>query len=204
MKRFKKRNILINKAKIEKQAKLYSIMFYGYKAFSKYQLMCPYKRGTKEAKLWLAGFRMAKQEKKFEPNISDDCRFDPELEAAFKIPSAPKQTSKKRRSTTKGKLEKVILRECLMWLKSNKIFAWRNNVGKFQFEGGRMIGFGIRGLADITGILPSGRFFAVEAKREFGGKQSAHQKLFQQRIEANNGIYILATSAKCLGVLLDD
>ena len=54
---------------------------------------------------------------------------------------------------------------------------------------------GSKGAADLTGILPDGCRIEVEAKKRFGGTQTAEQKKWQEFIESNNGIYILAHSA---------
>ena len=54
--------------------------------------------------------------------------------------------------------------------------------------------FGHKGSSDIIGILPDGRFLAVECKREKGGVLSPEQKEFRDKITQNNGVYILAHS----------
>jgi hypothetical protein len=55
------------------------------------------------------------------------------------------------------------------------------------------VSFGYPGSADILGILPGGRFLAVECKSATG-KQSEKQKKFQEKIEANGGVYLLVRS----------
>jgi len=77
------------------------------------------------------------------------------------------------------------------------IFCWRsNNIPIFSQKQNcfrKLPKFTPRGVADITGILPNGQFFCVEVKSE-KGKQSEFQKIFQEKIEATKGIYILAKS----------
>lgn len=56
--------------------------------------------------------------------------------------------------------------------------------------------FGFKGSADILGILPDGRFLAVECKREKGGVLSKEQIEFRDRIKENKGVYILVHSVE--------
>lgn len=59
---------------------------------------------------------------------------------------------------------------------------------------GRLIRFGIPGMADILGILrPSGRFLAIEVKSAIG-RQSTQQVAFQRMVESCGGLYVLARS----------
>ena len=53
--------------------------------------------------------------------------------------------------------------------------------------------FGLKGSADITGILKTGIRLEVEVK-DRDGKQSPQQVEFQRMIEKNNGLYVLARS----------
>jgi hypothetical protein len=69
---------------------------------------------------------------------------------------------------------------------------WRSNVGVARV-GLRTVRFGIRGQADLTGILPDGRRLEVEVKSATG-RQTTEQKAFQDMIERFHGIYILARS----------
>jgi len=71
---------------------------------------------------------------------------------------------------------------------------WRANVG-VAHVGRRMVRFGIRGQADLTGILPDGRRLEVEVKSATG-RQTAEQKAFQDMIERFHGVYILARSVE--------
>jgi hypothetical protein len=49
----------------------------------------------------------------------------------------------------------------------------------------------INGVADIIGLLPSGRFLAVECKSS-RGRQSEAQRAFQAMVEGSGGLYIIA------------
>lgn len=89
--------------------------------------------------------------------------------------------------------ENVVLKQCLEYLKLNKIYCWRNNVGSAKI-GNRFISFGLVGSSDILGILPNGQFLAVECKREKGGHLSDKQKEFINKINENGGFAICVNS----------
>lgn len=72
---------------------------------------------------------------------------------------------------------------------------WRNNTGSIKTPDGRFVTFGLKGSADILGIMRGGRFLAIEVKTATG-RQSEHQKNFQNMIEAFGGVYILARSVE--------
>ena len=68
----------------------------------------------------------------------------------------------------------------------------RNNVGTAEIRGYR-VAFGLGpGSADLIGHY-RGRFVAVEIKTPVG-RQSPEQRLYQQRIERNGGIYQILRS----------
>ncbi|MCX7698803.1 MAG: VRR-NUC domain-containing protein [Candidatus Goldbacteria bacterium] len=92
--------------------------------------------------------------------------------------------------------EKDIQRDILSFLRLNKIFCWKNNnVGIYKKETGSYIPSQIQGISDIIGILPDGRFLAIEIKRE-GGKLTDKQIEFLNNIKKNNGLTIIAYSVK--------
>lgn len=96
-------------------------------------------------------------------------------------------------------------------------FGWRSNSGGARYDD-FFVKFNAPGVADFLGVqalqvmLPSGmvvglkdsvsskffsfvgRFTAIEAKREKGGKQSDDQIRFQKNVEAHGGLYVLASS----------
>lgn len=98
----------------------------------------------------------------------------------------------------KGKFESEILKECLSVLKEMKIFCWRQNTGAFQTKNGGFFRSSIAGVSDILGVLPNGRFLAVECKREKGGVVSEAQKNFLSQIDSNGGLAIVSNNAESL------
>lgn len=97
-------------------------------------------------------------------------------------------------------LEKDIQRGILEYLAySRKGFFWRNNSGAFggEHKGKRwFVKAGLKGSADILGLVPpQGQFVAIEVKRP-GEKQTDAQREFQQTVEARGGVYILAYSVE--------
>jgi len=107
-----------------------------------------------------------------------------------KVPTLP---------TPKEDLEGAVLGECLDLLSAMGIVCWRSNTGAVKIDT-RYIKFGPKGKADIIGLLPNGRFLAVECKRRHGGKQSDDQRAFEQAIVGSKGVYLLVHSA---GELVD-
>lgn len=85
--------------------------------------------------------------------------------------------------------EHEVKKEIMAYLTVKQIYHWRNNTGM----GRKYVYFGLKGSADILGILPDGRFLAIECKSATG-KQSPEQIVFQDNVNANNGLYILARS----------
>lgn len=98
--------------------------------------------------------------------------------------------------------EAQVLREIMAYLATrHDVFAFRSNTGVAQKKA-RFVRFGLKGQADITGVIaPTGRFLAIEAKNE-AGRQTADQKKFQRAVEKYGGLYILARSvAAVVGAL---
>ena len=83
---------------------------------------------------------------------------------------------------------------CLQYLRLRRIFHWRQNSGAFKTQSGWFKCCSIKGVSDILGILPDGRFLAVECKRENGGVVSPEQKEFLLNINANGGVGIVVRS----------
>ena len=104
--------------------------------------------------------------------------------------------------TNKGKSESEILKECLSVLKEMKIFCWRQNTGAFQTKNGGFFRSSMAGISDILGILPDGRFLAVECKREKGGILSDKQIEFLGNIDKNKGVSIVARDSEKLREIL--
>lgn len=89
--------------------------------------------------------------------------------------------------------EAGVVSSCLGLLDLMSIKAWRNNTGALKDSKGRLVRYGLKGSADIIGILPDGRFLSVECKRE-GGKVRPEQKQFQDMINSNNGVAVIVHS----------
>lgn len=92
-----------------------------------------------------------------------------------------------RRRTPEGEIQHA----CLELLKHRGVFAWRQNNGAVRLPagGGRMGLYrmcSINGVSDILGILPDGRFLAVECKAK-GGKATEDQKAFLGLINGFGG-----------------
>ena len=92
--------------------------------------------------------------------------------------------------------EHQIQRVILDWLACIRVFAWRANTGAIaaEYKGkSRFMRFGPKGQADIIGILPNGRFLAIEVKR-IGKEASDDQQRFLRRITAAGGLAFAAHS----------
>lgn len=111
-------------------------------------------------------------------------------------------------------LEKKIETEIIEYLKMRGIFCFKiNSTGifdprtkKFRKNQNRHI---ISGVADILGVLPNGRFLAIEVKTEkivvspvkqskrvVKTKASDAQKFFLANVTANGGLAFVATNIK--------
>jgi len=77
----------------------------------------------------------------------------------------------------------------------NSIKSYLNLKGWFFYHNLQGLGC-FKGLADLT-AMKNGKIIWIEIKRP-DGKQSDYQKLFQQHIEDEGGIYIIARSVQDL------
>lgn len=113
--------------------------------------------------------------------------------------------------------ESPVLKGCLDLLRASRVFAWRNNtMGVFDPETRRFRAFiGLKGVSDILGILPSGRFLAVETKRPampgFGikaGRPTPEQRAFLETVNDHGGVGVVvsdvASLADILAILSED
>lgn len=79
---------------------------------------------------------------------------------------------------------------------------WRANVLVARDQSGRIVRAGVKGQADISGILsPSGRRVEIECKAATG-RQTREQKAWQAMIEKHGGLYILARSIEDVSAAL--
>ena len=83
----------------------------------------------------------------------------------------------------------------------NALF-WRQNVGVGASFGGRVMRFGVPGMADIGGVF-RGRHVEIEVKAS-SGRQSKQQRRWQRAVERAGGVYVLArTPDEALSALAD-
>jgi len=82
--------------------------------------------------------------------------------------------------------EGAVLKTILDYLALRGVYHWRSNTGR---RGG--VSYGKVGSADILGILPNGRFLAIEVKRP-GGVASFEQLEFLANIAKNGGVAFVA------------
>ena len=86
--------------------------------------------------------------------------------------------------------ESQVLEDCLRYLQVRGIYHWRNNVGAVRLGPGRFMRFGLKGSSDILGILPNGRFLAVECKAQ-SGRLSGEQGEFLEAVEKLGGLAVV-------------
>lgn len=90
--------------------------------------------------------------------------------------------------------EKILQKSILHFLQVKKFFVWENktaatfnpNTGWRRFDG-------LRGVSDLLGILPRGRFLAIEVKTGKGRLTQA-QKEFITEINERGGLAFVARS----------
>jgi hypothetical protein len=88
--------------------------------------------------------------------------------------------------------ESEIQKQILDYLALKRIFHYRQNSGAFDNGKGGFYRFGVLGAPDIICVI-KGQYVGIEVKAP-KGKQSDHQKGFQQALEAAGGRYVLAYS----------
>lgn len=86
--------------------------------------------------------------------------------------------------------ESHVQRAILDYLAARRVFHYRQNTGAFRNERGDLYWFGVKGAPDIVAVK-DGRYIGIECKAP-RGRQSVHQRAFQEALEAAGGRYILA------------
>ena len=90
--------------------------------------------------------------------------------------------------------EQNLVKPALQLLALRGIFAWRNNTGAVRATNRsgkeRFIRFSTPGASDLLGILPGGRFLAVEP-RSPSGKVTQAQRSFLDRVTAAGGVALV-------------
>jgi hypothetical protein len=99
--------------------------------------------------------------------------------------------------TPEGRVKAAVLR----YLQRRGVFCWNNPTGAVRIAPGRWLSFGKKGSADIIGILPGGRFLAVEVKAP-QGRLSPEQREFLERVSALGGMAFVAKSAADVDAVL--
>ena len=92
--------------------------------------------------------------------------------------------------------EKDIQKAILDYLRWHKVFCWKaGSVGIYKKATDSYIPVGMKGVSDILGILPKGRFLAIEVKGPKGVLTEA-QKKFIDAIKERSGVAFVARSVK--------
>lgn len=89
--------------------------------------------------------------------------------------------------------EADLLSFALKYLTMNKIVHWRMPLGAVMRTIGKKIihcPSPVKGMPDICGILPSGRFFGIELK-SLKGKMSPEQLQWNHKINNANGLAVV-------------
>lgn len=99
----------------------------------------------------------------------------------------------------KKRTEQDLVNDCLHWLKLHKCMTWRQNQGAVTINGPgskRFVRFSHRkGISDIIGLLPDGRFLAVEVKMPGKRKNlTPDQSQFLDEVNAMHGVAVCVTS----------
>ncbi len=94
--------------------------------------------------------------------------------------------------------EAQIQKQILQYLDLIGVMCWRQNAGAMVVPAGpgrARRGFyrfcSIDGVSDILGVLPGGRFFAIEVKQK-GKKPTDHQAAFLDQVNRNGGLGFVA------------
>ena len=90
--------------------------------------------------------------------------------------------------------EKDIQKAILDYLLLKKIYCWKqHNTGIYYQKEDKYIHAGMKGVSDILGVLPDGKFLAIEVKTKYN-KPTKHQEDFLENIKLNNGVAFVARS----------
>jgi hypothetical protein len=100
------------------------------------------------------------------------------------------------------KLEAPISKEIQKYLKSIGVFFYRSQVYQGNTKTGAYLHTGVKGLADITCILPSKLLF-IETKKA-DGVQSTAQLAFMWRVRQLDHYYLVARSVEDVATYLEE
>jgi len=96
--------------------------------------------------------------------------------------------------------ESAIQKQILDYLKMRGFIAFRNNVGHVRV-GSNWINLGEAGMSDIIGMLPGGKFLAIEVKTP-KGKIRPPQLEFLHKVNEGGGLGIVARSVEEVAALV--
>lgn len=89
----------------------------------------------------------------------------------------------------KASRESDLVKACLQLLRLSGCLAWRTNTGALRAAAQgkqRFVRFGSPGMSDPIGLLPGGRFVAVECKRP-GNEPTPVQQAFLDLVRERGG-----------------
>jgi len=100
-----------------------------------------------------------------------------------------------KQKIVKMRSETELVAACVATLKANGCLVWRQNSGGFTDDEGRYVAmqWGIKGVSDIIGLLPGGRFLAVEVKWRSGALRP-HQEDFLKAVNEAGGLGVVVRS----------
>ena len=91
--------------------------------------------------------------------------------------------------------EKDIQRAIIDYLRLKKYVIFKHNSTQYGFREGKSFAFssGDKGISDLIGCSPAGKFIAIEVKRK-GGKITSEQHAFIRNVILNGGQAFVAHS----------
>lgn len=103
--------------------------------------------------------------------------------------------------------EQQLVRQVLDYLALKRVFAWRQNQGAARYPkrgGGEYFvrATSLQGISDVIGVLPDGRFLAVECKTD-GGRLRPTQEAFLDLVRTHGGVALVVRSLAELRAALD-
>jgi hypothetical protein len=93
--------------------------------------------------------------------------------------------------------EQAIQTQIIQYFHLRGVFCWKNNTTGIYVKARNVyIPNPAKGLSEDLGVLPRGRFLAIEVKRPGGGKPSEQQTAFVQEINSRGGLAFFACSVE--------
>jgi len=90
---------------------------------------------------------------------------------------------------------------CLRYLERRGFFVWNNPSGAVRIASDRWVHFGLKGSSDLIGVLPDGKFLAVEVKAAHG-RLSPEQSAFLEKVRGFGGVAVMVKSWRELDAAL--